>query len=154
MCCAVSQVSDVHALPSSQSASTLQHPATAGKAQVPSGSVQPSVVQASPSSQTTGAPAWHTPVAVSQVSRPSHATRSSQSASRVQHPETVELTHAPVSSFALASHRSVVHTMPSSQLGADPATVTQSPVVKSQCSTPSQNCPSSQVFGVPAHVPP
>ena len=131
----------------------LQQPATAGKAHVPLGSVQPSVVQTSPSSQTTGAPAWQMPVRVSQVSCPLHARPSSHCASLVQHPVTTALTHAPVSPLALGSHRSVVQTMPSSQLGADPGTVTQSPVAKSQSSTPSQYWPSSHVFGVPAQLP-
>src|SRR5690242_4968338 len=138
MCCAVSHASPVHALPSSQSASTLQHPATAGKAHVPLGSVHVSVVQTLPSSQTTGAPAWQAPVWVSQVSCPLHATPSSHCASLVQHPATTALTQAPVSALALGSQLSVVQTMPSSHVGAEPGTVTQSPVVKSQSSAPSQ----------------
>ena len=66
-CWAVSHVSAVQALPSSQSASILQQPATAGKAHIPLGSLQVSVVQTSPSSQTTGTPSWQRPVRVSQV---------------------------------------------------------------------------------------
>jgi len=54
--CPVSQVSVVHASRSSQSASVLQHPAIGSKVHDPVVGSQPSTVQASPSTQTTGVP--------------------------------------------------------------------------------------------------
>src|SRR2546427_671265 len=85
-CCTVSQASVVQRLLSSQSASTLQHPAIGGKLQLPVAGSHVSVVQTLPSSQTTGVPAWHWFVCVLQVSTPSQALWLSQSVSAWQQP--------------------------------------------------------------------
>src|SRR5207249_4202921 len=58
-CWTVSQASVVQRSWSSQSASTLQQPATGGKLHKPVAWSHVSVVQTSPSLQTTGVPAWH-----------------------------------------------------------------------------------------------
>jgi len=78
MCWLVSQVSMVQTLPSSQSASTSQQAAICGKVQLPAGSLHVSVVQTSPSLQTTGVPARQFPLSKSQVSTPLQAILSSQ----------------------------------------------------------------------------
>jgi len=67
-CWAVSQVSVVHGMPSSQSASVLQQPAMLGKEQVPVRGSQVSLVQTSLSLQTTGVPGSQCPVVTLQVS--------------------------------------------------------------------------------------
>src|SRR5437870_4912776 len=148
----VSQVSVVQRSWSSQSASTLQQPATGGKLHEPVAWSHVLVVQTSLSSQTTVVPAWHIMFATSQVSTPLQAFPSSQSASEVQQPGIGAFKQAPVLLLAVASQLSAVHTMPSSQVGCVPST--HVPSAGLQVAMPLQNWLLSQVTAAGcAHAP-
>src|SRR5206468_8978485 len=115
MCCPVSQLSLVQALPSSHSASVWQQPATGEKVQTP-GSLQLSVVQTSPSSQRGACTQVFEPVSHVSTVQPR---ASSHSAFVVQQFDTGVWTQAPV-----PSHPSAVQAFPSS-VQAVPAGVKQ-----------------------------
>src|SRR5207249_4886102 len=135
----------VHGSWSSQSVSALQQAGIGWWVQPPTAS-QPSTVHPSRSSQSSGPPAWHIPVATSQVSVPVHTSWSSQSPSARQQPRMGVCVHP-----FTGSQASAVQTTPSSQSGGAPAR--QLPVLGSQASMPSQTSESGQTTSVPAQAP-
>src|SRR5213592_1139202 len=97
--------------------------------------------QGFPLSHTSGVPLWQAPV--TQVSVPVQTSPSSQSASVVQQPAIGAFTQPPALLLAAGSQLSAVHTIPSSQVGAEPST--HVPSCGLQVSRPLQKRPSSQV---------
>src|SRR2546428_2828870 len=146
MCWAVSQVSMVQTLPSSQSASTSQQPAIFGKLHAPVMVSHVLTVQASPSSQTTDVPGRQFPVATSQVSTPLQALPSSQKASVEQQVGIDVFRQPPAPSLAVGSQLSAVQTTPSSQVGGG-TTIAHAP--STQAATPLQYWLLSHCIGVP-----
>ncbi len=126
-----SQLSSVHALPSSHDSGVL--------VQLPTGS-QTSSVQTSPSSQTSGVPAWQLP-RPSQVSWPLQVSPSSHEAPA---PSGVPACHVPATSHVSAP----LQISPSSHDVPEASGVLEQPVTGSQTSTV-QALESSQTSGVP-----